>query len=972
MLHATVLLNASQKVRGFAARILRLGTAVAGKVGGAIETVRFYGRHAFTPRTRRVVAAVAMVAVPALLFAGGFAQAQGAFITGMAGTVALLLANILQIITSFFGWLLVTVIGALIWVAQYNGFITSPAVVNGWVLVRDIVNMFFVIFLLMMAFGIMLNVDKYASMNPGKEIVKLATAAILVNFSRTICGLLIDLSQVVMLTFVYGFKEAAGKNFLDAFQITATLQSLNADPEAAALGGTLAFRVTVSMMLALFMTWTALGVVTVMTVMLAVRIAHLWVLVAISPIAFLPKGIVGKLDGMIGQWWKDFTGALAFGPLMAFFLWLSLVSVAGGQLTSPGSGFATVDYGAEAGALASDTANGDIGLTEAFKDSNIQAFIIAIALLTMGTKQAHSMAGAISTDATKVMDGAKKYGKKTLSSFTSKEGLGRRIFGGGASLAASIPYTGGYVRDEEGIRRAVSASSRVEGFMAKRTELAEDKSRLKDEKSKMSEARRLRLIGKGGEADKLEKEVLDRGAKSLSARPKEELRKIMNNQGASQLSRQQAMKALADMGDDSLKGKGAEITALAASVGGNEDFERTVRDALKAKGDTDAGIKKSSDVADMFEQMSAGQVSNQFEKIMDGLAVGSDGKRKQTHAVDKLLAVDKQDFDSDKFKAKGKVKDALLVAAESEQDSALKKKLLDKYQALVGTPPPPNKLDEAKIAVREMESKRVKGEAKDVFAGKAEYSPRDVAAAEILTSGPSSKATVEQTEILKNLQARLKRGDAIDSQMLSELDTAMDAFRDIGLNDNTQRGFVDDNGNDVSNLALVEQSAMFKNLQQARGRMLAPPAQFAQMTQSQRDDFNKKRAEDVANMLQVSTVGLEDAKKGGGGDDRKVNVVVAKKASTGLQGSISDIDRVTGPTVEAGERNKAVLKAVKQGTAAIDAMLSRGNAPKVLQDDLAALKKELKRLKDAKDPADQAALMQNVKDQMGKMQKRLG
>jgi len=44
--------------------------------------------------------------------------------------------------------------------------------------------------------------------------------ALLVNFSRTIAGIFIDISQLIMLTFVNGFAQAAGGNFVEALGIT--------------------------------------------------------------------------------------------------------------------------------------------------------------------------------------------------------------------------------------------------------------------------------------------------------------------------------------------------------------------------------------------------------------------------------------------------------------------------------------------------------------------------------------------------------------------------------------------------------------------------------------------------------------------------------------------------------------------------------------------------------------------------------
>ena len=54
-------------------------------------------------------------------------------------------------LVDLFGKLLLVIVHLLISVAQYNDFMNSPAVTTGWVIIRDLVNMFFVVILLIIA-----------------------------------------------------------------------------------------------------------------------------------------------------------------------------------------------------------------------------------------------------------------------------------------------------------------------------------------------------------------------------------------------------------------------------------------------------------------------------------------------------------------------------------------------------------------------------------------------------------------------------------------------------------------------------------------------------------------------------------------------------------------------------------------------------------------------------------------------------
>jgi len=101
-------------------------------------------------------------------------------------------------------------------VVQYNDFIDSAAVQTGWSVVRDICNMFFVLILLVIAFGTILRLQNYR-MN--RLLGKLIIMIVLVNFSKMIAGFFIDISQVVSMTFVNAFADTAAANFVQALHL---------------------------------------------------------------------------------------------------------------------------------------------------------------------------------------------------------------------------------------------------------------------------------------------------------------------------------------------------------------------------------------------------------------------------------------------------------------------------------------------------------------------------------------------------------------------------------------------------------------------------------------------------------------------------------------------------------------------------------------------------------------------------------
>lgn len=390
-------------------------------------------------RSSQAALRAAMAAAVAFIVASGIFVVTRPAHAGIGDIFALGIAWIFNVFTGWVGQLLLIVVSALIWVAQYNGFVTSPPVANGWSIVRDVTNMFFILVLLVIAFGTILGVDAYSYKN--KMLSRLLIMAVVVNFSRTICGLIIDFAQVVMLTFVYGFKEAAGGNFADALRITTLMQSrVTEDVNVSA------WSIAVAMILAFFMTLIALVVVILMTITLAIRIVYLWLLVVLSPLAFFLKAVPGgSASGYYGMWWKMFTGQVVVGPVMAFFLWLSLVSVASNNLSS---GFPPQQKGAGA-----EVVSGDI--SQAFQDSEIEAFIIAICLLMGGlqlSKQISSeSAGAAPGIAKKAaslgMRAAKGIGKGAVS--TADRVSGGRLAASGIPVVSRVAGDARLARAQE-------------------------------------------------------------------------------------------------------------------------------------------------------------------------------------------------------------------------------------------------------------------------------------------------------------------------------------------------------------------------------------------------------------------------------------------------------------------------------------------------------------------------------------------
>ncbi len=333
-------------------------------------------------------------------------------------------------------WAITIMFQVLVAFAAYNDFMDNIAVIKGWVIVRDLANMFVIVFLLIIAFGIMLRIESYGNR---KLLVKLLLMAVLINFSKTICGFFIDISQIVMLTFVNGFKVVSGVVFAESFGVLKFLTlNTNTKGEFATMANGL-----LGLVLAVLFYLAILAVIVVTILTLVWRIVNLWLLVVLSPFAFLGSA-VPFLKDFYSEWRQNFINYLVNGPLLAFFLWLALsvmnsfsgiaeVSQEEAQraVNFTGQGASILEkFGAEAGNVASQALTG----------GNISLMFISLGILVAGLQMANRYAAIGASKAESMIKSGqllKRYGKT----------MGKMYWRGakGVARTADLLSTGGAI-----------------------------------------------------------------------------------------------------------------------------------------------------------------------------------------------------------------------------------------------------------------------------------------------------------------------------------------------------------------------------------------------------------------------------------------------------------------------------------------------------------------------------------------------
>jgi len=375
---------------------------------------------------------------------------------GIAEVAQSIIGWVVQQVVGLLGKLAVQLVYLLVAIASYNEFVNSPTVAEGWAVVRDVVNMFFIVILLVIAFATIFNVSEYKYQ---KMLPRLLIMAVVINFSRTICGIFIDLGQVVMLTFVNGFQAAAGGNFVNALKIT-DLMNFDQKQLDAVPGGLQYAQIFAAMLLALIVMIVTVVVLVVMVLVLVMRIIMLWFLIILSPMAFMASVWPGgRIKQKYGQWWDIFLDNIMVGPILAFFLWLSLLVLGTG------------DYGTTIIKNYTDTGGGqaesermpNTSLTKIGTPENMLSYIMGIGMLLGSLYMASQMRSAGSGIAGSALGKVKGY----ASGAVRKAGAVPARIGSYATKEASEVVRGGARRASMPILSSLVRAPLVGGLAAK-------------------------------------------------------------------------------------------------------------------------------------------------------------------------------------------------------------------------------------------------------------------------------------------------------------------------------------------------------------------------------------------------------------------------------------------------------------------------------------------------------------------------
>lgn len=343
------------------------------------------------------------------------------------------------IIASFLAELIAIVLEYMIPVMLYNSFSTSPVVTAGWALVRDTVNMFFVIVLIVIAFGTIFGHSKFKWQ---QQVPKLLIFAVVINFSKTLAGIMIDFGQVIMLTFANALREIAAGNIIELFGLN-KVNSFGAGVQGKPAAD---WDLVMASLAAVFILAWVLVIMILLFAILLYRIVALWILIVLAPLAWFAGGAKDILQSnAYADWWAQFKCLVAIGPVVTFFLWLAL-SVAGAGAAAEGFDSGAVNLGNSANFF-----------TEIFELQHFMSMVIGSAMIMAGLQTAQQICSVMSgTFLGKQLGKAAAFGPGAMQ-FAKGAGLkttawGARKVGAGARAAgrAGLRGTGILARSTTG------------------------------------------------------------------------------------------------------------------------------------------------------------------------------------------------------------------------------------------------------------------------------------------------------------------------------------------------------------------------------------------------------------------------------------------------------------------------------------------------------------------------------------------
>jgi hypothetical protein len=268
-----------------------------------------------------------LAGAPAIQPTHWIGQGAGTAITAVGKAGAEVLYWIFYLVAAVGSVILGWVVKIIVLLLSLGSFITHPVVRAFWPWVLGVANLGFMIALLFIALLTSLRLEIGGGWR--RLLPRLLLAALLVNFSLVIAGVILDFSRVVMAV----MPVAVGQSIdtLDANIVAAArVVELPVDLRLVNWDGSWAEMVASGV--SMVVVWVLVVSLAVVAFGLLVRYVILLLLLVVSPLAYLAIAMPG-MGNLAEKWWSMFLRYVIYAPVV--LLVLLLVASASGPIAGP-------------------------------------------------------------------------------------------------------------------------------------------------------------------------------------------------------------------------------------------------------------------------------------------------------------------------------------------------------------------------------------------------------------------------------------------------------------------------------------------------------------------------------------------------------------------------------------------------------------------------------------------------------------
>ncbi|GAC1573560.1 MAG: hypothetical protein NVS3B9_4300 [Candidatus Doudnabacteria bacterium] len=238
------------------------------------------------------------------------------FISELVNDLVLLITGALYAITYS---LVIPVIQVLLTMHVHDSSF-SAVILGGWVFVRNIINIFFILTMVVIALATLFQLDekKYGYKHLIPELVMMA---VLVNFSLVIAQLILGIADTLQAQFLPNNHEVLSNL---AYQL---MVKPNIAVHVAPFTGS--YATVVASFFYLFFAVGSFFAFFAIAAFLVIRVVMLWALLLLSPVAYGLR-VLPATHHESSRWWSEFLKYAFFTPIIGFFLHVA-ASLAVGQ-----------------------------------------------------------------------------------------------------------------------------------------------------------------------------------------------------------------------------------------------------------------------------------------------------------------------------------------------------------------------------------------------------------------------------------------------------------------------------------------------------------------------------------------------------------------------------------------------------------------------------------------------------------------